>query len=161
MHCYCVIILQSDNPSAPTLRYGALQEGDDVTVMPQEDFTLYGLDGGYLVHINRRRLTIDTLESEVLRCLEDVWDDFCTRYDDCADSPLVIFAQMEKDHALQGCYECDLDSHGWDPMRNQHEEHHKDAMSVLRQLLEGEATVDGVPMNVDRAVQTRRLAMAA
>ena len=161
MHCYCVIILQSDNPSAPTLRYGALQEGDDVTVMPQEDFMLQGLHSDYRVHVNGQYGPLGSVDSATLRATSRLWRKLRARYLKVGGdntSALRILADIEREHAASLCCSSSAAAVHWDLSQREQEQCYKDAASIVRQLLDGEAMLDGVPFDIAKAFPVTRKA---
>lgn len=125
-----------------------------MTVMPQEVFKLYGLDGDYQVHIDGVPRPLESLDNPTLGALSDLWTEVRARYAVNGGGnigALRILAELEREHADGICCGLIIAS-------DRQERHFKDAASVVRQLLDGEAMLDGVPFDIAKAFPVTRKA---
>ena len=124
-----------------------------MTVMPQEDFMLHGLSGDYQVHVDGVTKPLEFLDNSTLRAVSSLWGKLRARYHEVGGgnvSALRILADIEREHAASLCCSSGSSSY-WGIEQCAQEQRYKDAASVLRQLLEGESRLDGVPFDIAKA----------
>ena len=123
-----------------------------MTVMPQEDFMLQGLHSDYQVHVNGPYGPLGLVDSATLRATSRLWRKLRARYRKVGGgntSALRILADIEREHAASLCCSSSVADMHWDLSQCEQEQRYKDAASIVRQLLEGEAKLNGAPFNID------------
>lgn len=132
-----------------------------MTVMPQEDFMLLGLSGDYQVHVNGQYGPLGLVDSATLRATSRLWRKLRARYLKVGGgntSALHILADIEREHAASLCCSSSAAAMHWNLSQCEQEQCYKDAASIVRQLLDGEAMLDGVPFDIAKAFPVTRKA---